>query len=184
MASTGNTMQAMQQKADVVQGAAQDAPHVMATKAQSALDSIKQWSLIQRYVMSPAGYLKQRYIRAPRIVKIGLIGVGAMSAIPLACFAGFMAMVTLGLLIVGGIAFTIVESVFAMFGSIFLLPTLGVSFLVACGVGLVSLVAQVCYVIACGFLGMIWGGGKMREGQRQMREAGQRAEQGGRRITN
>ncbi|KAF9123990.1 hypothetical protein BGW39_008546, partial [Mortierella sp. 14UC] len=178
MASSGSSMQAMQQKAETAKDAAQEAPLVMATKAQSALDSVKQWGVVQRYVVLPAGYLKQRYVQAPMSVKLGIIGFGAMSAIPLGCFAGFMGMVTLGLLIVGGIAFTIVEGGFAMFGSVFLLPALGVSLLVACGVGLVSLVVYVGYVIACGLLGMIWGGGDMREGQRQMREAKSRAEEG------
>ncbi|KAG0274374.1 hypothetical protein BGZ95_009861 [Linnemannia exigua] len=73
---------------------------------------------------------------------------------------------------------------FAMFGSVFLLPALGVSLLVACGVGLVSLVGYVCYVTACGLLGIIWGGGDMRAGQQQMRETKQRADEGGRRAAS
>ena len=42
-----------------------------------------------------------------------------------------------------------------MFGSVSLLPALGVSLLVACGIGLVSIVAYVGYLMACAALGMI-----------------------------
>lgn len=88
---------------------AQEAPQIVASKAQSALESVKNMGIVQRYVLPPVGYLKQRYVQAPVTIKIGLIGFGAMSAIPLGCFLGFMSLVTLGCLIVGGIGFTIVE---------------------------------------------------------------------------
>ncbi|KAF8938995.1 hypothetical protein BGZ47_008346 [Haplosporangium gracile] len=171
------------QKAEQAREVAQEAPQIMANKAQSVLESVKQMGIVQRYVLPPAGYLKSRYIRAPTNVKIGIIGFGAMSAIPLGCFLGFMALVTLGCLIIAGIGLTIVEGGFAMFGSVFLLPALGVSLLIACGVGLISMVAYVSYLMVCAVLGMIWGQGDTREAQRQMREAKQRADEGGRRVT-
>lgn len=161
-------------KVDQARDAAQEAPQMVASKAQSALESVKQIGIVQRYVLLPAGYLKTRYVQAPTSVKIGVIGFGAMSAIPLGCFMGFMGLVTLGCLIVGGIGMTIVEGGFAIFGSVFLLPALGVSLLVACGVGLVSMVAYAGYLMACAVLGMIWDQGDTREVQRQVREAKQR----------
>ncbi|OAQ24174.1 hypothetical protein K457DRAFT_1880849 [Linnemannia elongata AG-77] len=140
--------------------------------------------IVQRYVFPPAGYLKNRYVQAPTGVKIGVIGFGAMSAIPLGCFMGFMGLVTLGCFIVGGIGFTIVEGGFAMFGSVFLLPALGVSLLVACGVGLISMVAYIGYLMVCVVLCMICGQGDTREVRRRIREAKQRAYDGGRRFTS
>ncbi|KAG9061925.1 hypothetical protein KI688_006642 [Linnemannia hyalina] len=145
----------IERKADQARDAAQEAPQIVASKAQSALESVKQMGIVQRYVLPPAGYLKNRYVHAPTGVKIGVIGFGAMSAIPLGCFMGFMGVVTLGCFIVGGIGLIAVESGFAMLGSVFLLPALGVSLLVACGVGLVSMVAYVGYLMACAVLGMI-----------------------------
>ena len=71
-----------------------------------------------------------------------------------------------------------------MFGSVFLLPALGVSLLVACGVGLISMVAYVGYLMACAVLGMICGQGDTREARRRIREAKQRAHRGGRRFTS
>ncbi|KAF9140373.1 hypothetical protein BG015_001691 [Linnemannia schmuckeri] len=173
----------IERKVDQARDVAQEAPQIMTSKAQSALESVKQMGIVQRYVLPPAGYLKSRYVQAPTSIKLGVIGFGAMSAIPLSCFLGFMVLVTLGCLIVGGIGLTIVESGFAMFGSVFLLPALGVSLLVACGVGLLSMVAYVGYLMVCAVLGMIWGQGDMRGTQRQIREAGRRVDEGGRRIT-
>ncbi|KAG0046929.1 hypothetical protein BGZ89_005114 [Linnemannia elongata] len=170
-------------KIDQARDVAQEAPQIVTSKAQSTLEYVKQMGIVQRYVLPPAGYLKNRYVRAPTSFKIGVIGVGAMSAIPLGCFMGFMGLVTLGCFIVGGIGFTIVEGGFAMFGSVFLLPALGVSLLIACCVGLVSMVAYVGYLMACAVLGMIWGQVDTRGAQRQLREAKQMTDEGGRRIT-
>ncbi|KAF9280832.1 hypothetical protein BGZ88_011961 [Linnemannia elongata] len=153
-------------KIDQARDVAQEAPQIVTSKTQSTLEYVKQMDIVQRYVFPPAGYLKNRYVQAPTSVKIGVIGFGAMSAIPLGCFMGFMGLVTLGCLIVGGIGFTIVEGGFAMFGSVFLLPALGVSLLVACGVGLISMVAYVGYLMACAVLGMIWGQVDTRGAQR------------------
>ncbi|KAH7034042.1 hypothetical protein BKA57DRAFT_185927 [Linnemannia elongata] len=174
----------VERNVDQARDVAQEVPQVFASKAQSVLESVKQMDVVQRYVFPPAGYLKSRYVQAPTGVKIGVIGFGAMSAIPLGCFMGFMGLVTLGCLIVVGVGFTIVEGGFAMFGSVFLLPALGVSLLVACGVGLISMVAYVGYLMACAVLGMICGQGDTREARRRIREAKQRAHDGGRRFTS
>ncbi|KAG0293085.1 hypothetical protein BGZ96_003357 [Linnemannia gamsii] len=170
-------------RVDPARDVAQEAPQIVASKAQSVLQSVKRMGIVQHYVLPPVGYLKQRYVQAPVTVKVGIIGFGAMSAIPLGCFLGFMSLVTVGCMIVGGIGFTIVEGGFAMFGSVFLLPALGVSLLVTCGVGLVSMVAYVCYLMACAVLGMIWGQGDTHEAQRQTRDAKQRVHEGGQRVT-
>ncbi|KAG0202718.1 hypothetical protein BGX33_009530 [Mortierella sp. NVP41] len=172
----------LDQRMERAKKATQEAPQIVASKAQSMMDSVKSMGVVQRYVIPPANYVKQRYVQAPTTVKIGIIGFGAMSAIPLGCFAGFMSLITLGCLIVGGIAFTIVEGGFAMFGSVFLLPALGVSLLVACGVGLVSLVAYVGYLLACAVLGLIWGQGDTREAQRQIIQGKQKTEETSRRL--
>ncbi|OAQ29194.1 hypothetical protein K457DRAFT_19601, partial [Linnemannia elongata AG-77] len=145
----------VERNVDQTRDVAQEVPQVFGSKAQSALESVKQMDIVQRYVFPPAGYLKNRYVQAPTSVKIEVIGFGAMSTIPLGCFMGFMGLVTFGCLIVGGVGFII--GGFAMFGSVFLLPALGVSLLVACGVGLISMVAYVGYLMACVVLGMICG---------------------------
>ncbi|OAQ22310.1 hypothetical protein K457DRAFT_143517 [Linnemannia elongata AG-77] len=174
----------VERNVDQARDVAQEVPQVFASKAQSVLESVKQMDVVQRYVFPPAGYLKNRYVQAPTGVKIGVIGFGAMSAIPLGCFMGFMGLVTFGCLIVGGVGFTIVEGGFAMFGSVFLLPALGVSLLVACGVGLISMVAYVGYLMACAVLGMICGQGDTSEARRRIQEAKQRAHDGGQRFTS
>jgi hypothetical protein len=99
----------IERKATQARDVAQETPQVVASKAQSALESVKQMGIVQRYVLPPAGYLKNRYVHAPTSVKIGVIGFRAMSTISLGCFMEFMGLVTLGCLIVGGIGFTIVE---------------------------------------------------------------------------
>lgn len=174
----------VERNVDQTRDEAQEVPQVFASKAQSVLESVKQMDVVQRYVFPPAGYLNNQYVQAPTSVKIGVIWFGAMSAIPLGCFKGFMGLVTLGCLIVGGVGFTIVEGGFAMFGSVFLLPALGVSLLIACGVGLISMAAYVGYLMACAVLGMICGQGDTREARRRIRVAKQRAHDGGRRFTS
>ncbi|KAF9349433.1 hypothetical protein BGX34_001801 [Mortierella sp. NVP85] len=116
--------------------------------AQSALSTMQRSSLVQRYVSQPSKWVANKYQQSPTPVRFLLMGFGAMSAIPIGCFLGFMGVVTLGCLVVGGIAFTIVEGGFALLGSAFLLPTLGVTLLIACGVGIVSLCLYCCYVVA------------------------------------
>ncbi|KAH7034346.1 hypothetical protein BKA57DRAFT_442647 [Linnemannia elongata] len=104
-------------KIDQARDVAQEAPQIVTSKTQSTLEYVKQMGIVQRYILPPAGYLKNRYVRAPTSFKIGVIGFGAMSAIPLGCFMGFMGLVTLGCFIVGGIGFTIVEVRDTFFGN-------------------------------------------------------------------
>ncbi|KAH7034067.1 hypothetical protein BKA57DRAFT_476446, partial [Linnemannia elongata] len=104
-----NAARNVERNVDQARDVAQEVPQVFTSKAQSVLESVKQMDVVQRYVFPPAGYLKNRYVQAPTSVKIGVIGFGAMSAIPLGCFMGFMGLVTLGCLIVVGVGFTIVE---------------------------------------------------------------------------
>ncbi|KAG0358145.1 hypothetical protein BG005_002691 [Podila minutissima] len=101
--------------------------------------------VVTGYVRPAGSKVKSWYDRCPVLVKVTLLALAALSAVPLACFFGFMAVVTAGCLIVGGIAFTIVEGGFATFASAFLIPTLGVTGLMAFGVGMTVLVARVCY---------------------------------------
>ncbi|KAG9067521.1 hypothetical protein KI688_012304 [Linnemannia hyalina] len=162
----------IERQVDQARDATHEAPQIVASKAQSALESVNQMGIVQHYVFPPAGYLKNLYVQAPTSVKIGVVGFGVISAFPLGCFMGFMGFVTLGSLIVG----------FAIFSLVFLLPALGVSLLVACGVGLVSMVAYVGYLLSCAVLSMIWGHGDLRKAKRQIREAKQRANKGGRRA--
>jgi hypothetical protein len=103
--ATMNIERKVDQARDVAQGASQ----IVTNKAQSALESVKQMSIVQRDVFPHTRYLKNRYVQALTSVKIGVIGFGAMSAIPLGCFMGFMGLVTLVCMIVGGIGFTVVE---------------------------------------------------------------------------
>lgn len=77
--------------------------------AQSALSSMRHSNLVQRYVNPPSAWVANKYQQSPAPVRFLLMGFGAMSAIPIGCFLGFMGVVTLGCLVVGGIAFTIVE---------------------------------------------------------------------------
>ncbi|KAG9066647.1 hypothetical protein KI688_012555 [Linnemannia hyalina] len=135
----------IERQVDQARDATHEAPQIVASKAQSALESVNQMGIVQHYVFPPAGYLKNLYVQAPTSVKIGVVG-------------------------------------FAIFSLVFLLPALGVSLLVACGVGLVSMVAYVGYLLSCAVLSMIWGHGDLRKAKRQIREAKQRANKGGRRA--
>ncbi|KAK3843599.1 MAG: hypothetical protein J3R72DRAFT_440376 [Linnemannia gamsii] len=62
--------------------------------------------------MPAVNYARTKYQASGLLVKITIITFLALSAVPLACFAGFMGIVTLGCLIVGGIAFSVVEVTF------------------------------------------------------------------------
>ena len=71
-----------------------------------------------------------------------------------------------------------------MFGSVFLLPALGISLMIACGVGLASMVVYVGYLITYTVLDMIWRQSNTREVQRLIREAKQRARESGRQTNS
>ncbi|KAG0070348.1 hypothetical protein BGZ92_004489, partial [Podila epicladia] len=114
-------------------------------KTKSLYSKLTSNWVVVGYVRPAGSKVKSWYDRCPVLVKATLLALAALSAVPLACFFGFMTVVTAGCLIVGGIAFTIVEGGFATFASAFLIPTLGVTSLMAFGVGMTVLVARVCY---------------------------------------
>ncbi|KAG0218456.1 hypothetical protein B0O80DRAFT_497008 [Mortierella sp. GBAus27b] len=107
--------------------------------------AVRDSSLVRRYIHPPFAWTVNKYQQSPRPVRLLLMSFGVMSVVPVGCFLGFMGVVTLGCLIVGGIAFAIVEGGFALFGSAFLLPALGVALLVACGMGIFSLCISLSY---------------------------------------
>lgn len=78
-------------------------------KTKSLYSKVTNNWLVASYVRPAGTKVKGLYDRCPALVKVTLLALAALSAIPLACFFGFMAVVTAGCLIVGGIAFTIVE---------------------------------------------------------------------------
>ncbi|KAF9136505.1 hypothetical protein BG015_003104, partial [Linnemannia schmuckeri] len=116
-----------------------DASLKVSETTQNTVSAVRRSGPVQNYIVPAFNYTCQRYQASGPLVKITLMTFMALSAIPLACFTGFMGVVTLGCLIVGGIAFTIVEGGFAMFGSAFLLPALGVVCLVSAALGLFGL---------------------------------------------
>jgi len=76
---------------------------------KAALSSVQSSGLVQHYVKPAYAYLWGKYSQSPTLVRWLIFGFVAMSAIPIGCFLGFMSLVTIGCLIVGGIAFAIVE---------------------------------------------------------------------------
>lgn len=76
---------------------------------RDTVSAVRRSGLVQNYIMPTFNYTRQKYQSSGSLVKITLMTFAALSAIPLACFTGFMGVVTLGCLIVGGIGFTIVE---------------------------------------------------------------------------
>ncbi|KAI8603368.1 hypothetical protein EDD21DRAFT_402906 [Dissophora ornata] len=120
----------------------------LSESTKAAFSSVQSSGLVQHYVKPAYTFLWGKYGQSPTLVRWLIFGFVAMSAIPIGCFLGFMSLVTVGCLIIGGIAFAIVEGGFAMFGSAFLLPTLGVAFLISSGIGLVSLMVYAFYQTA------------------------------------
>ncbi|KAI7824821.1 hypothetical protein BC939DRAFT_502536 [Gamsiella multidivaricata] len=134
-----------------------EASHRVTETTKAALTTVQSSGFVQRYIMPSYQWSRQKYEQSPMLVRLMILGFIAMSAIPIGCFMGFMALVTLGCLIVGGIAFLIVEGGFTMFASAFLMPALGVSFLVAGGIGLVAMAAYTGYLVVCFVVGVFRG---------------------------
>lgn len=86
-----------------------DASVKVSETTRDTVSAVRRSGPVQNYIMPAFNYTRQRYQSSGPLVKITLMTFAALSAIPLACFTGFMGVVTLGCLIVGGIAFTIVE---------------------------------------------------------------------------
>lgn len=78
-------------------------------KTRGALEAVKQSGPVQRYVMPTVDWFRDKFNRSPMMVRVTLITFGILGSVPLACFLGFMGVVTVGCLIIGGIAFAIVE---------------------------------------------------------------------------
>ncbi|ORZ28625.1 hypothetical protein BCR41DRAFT_391071 [Lobosporangium transversale] len=133
-------------------------------KARSTLDTVRRSGIVQNYIMPTVNWVRQKYSSAPMLIRITLMSFFILSAVPLACFAGFMGVVTLGCLIVGGIAFTI--GGFAMFASAFLLPALGLVLLITGALGLFGAVVYAGYSLTSYVVGAIMGPGQKRELQR------------------
>jgi hypothetical protein len=86
-----------------------DASLKVSETTRDTVSAVKRSGPVQNYVMPAWNFIRQKYQNAGPLVKITLMTFGALSAIPLTCFFGFMSVVTVGCLIVAGIAFTIVE---------------------------------------------------------------------------
>ncbi|KAF9126332.1 hypothetical protein BGW39_006698 [Mortierella sp. 14UC] len=143
---------------------------------RDAVATIQRSGPVQSYVIPAYNYVRTWYQNAGPLVKVTIITFLALSAIPLACFAGFMGVVTLGCLVVGGIAFAIVEGGFLMFASAFLLPALGVVCLVSAALGLFGLVMWSGYMFTCYVVGIIWGTGPKQDIQRNVQQGAEQAQ--------
>ncbi|KAG0206491.1 hypothetical protein BGX28_002074 [Mortierella sp. GBA30] len=144
---------------------------------QAAISTVKRSGLFQNYVMPVGRYIRQKYSQSPTVLRVSVMSFGLLSAIPVGCFMAFMSLVTLGCVIVGGIAFTIVEGGFAVFGSAFLFPALGVVLLISGSLGLFASVMYVCYMMVMYVVGVIWGAGQRRGVQRSVEGNAEKARQ-------
>ncbi|KAG0201242.1 hypothetical protein BGX28_005891 [Mortierella sp. GBA30] len=163
-----------------IQGMTGGLSTTVTNKTANILTRIQNSSLVQNYVMPRLRSLQHMYYQAHWTIKLFILSAALMGVIPLGCYVGFMGMVTIGCVIVAAIAFTIVEGGFAVFGSAFLLPALGVTFLLAGGIGLTFFVLWCCYRLTMLMVGFIWGPAPRREvedkAQGWAAEAGQRFE--------
>lgn len=87
----------------------EDASIKMSEKTGQAVETIKQWSLVQNYLVPAAQWTGRKYQQSPMAVRSALVSFAALSAIPLAIFLGFMGAITTGCLVLGGLAVTVVE---------------------------------------------------------------------------
>ncbi|KAG0001153.1 hypothetical protein BGZ65_003742 [Modicella reniformis] len=147
-------------------------------KTRGAFEAVKQSGPVQSYVMPMVEWFRDKFNRSPMMVRVTLITFGILSAVPVGCFMGFMSVVTLGCLIVGAIAFTVVEGGFGMFGSAFLLPALGLVLLITGAMGLFGLVLYIGYRAVSYVIGAIWGPGQKQEVQRAVERGAEKAGQG------
>ncbi|KAF9092742.1 hypothetical protein BGX23_003957 [Mortierella sp. AD031] len=153
-----------------------DASLKVTETTRDTVSAVKRSGPVQNYILPAFNYLRTRYNNSSILVKITVMTFAVLSAVPLACFIAFMGVITLGCLIVGGIAFSVVEGGFAMFGSAFLLPALGVVCLVSAALGLFGLVMYAGYMFTCYVIGIIWGTGAKRDVQRLGERGAERAQ--------
>ncbi|KAG0226355.1 hypothetical protein BGW42_003690 [Actinomortierella wolfii] len=130
---------------------------------QGVVDRVGQSTFVQRMIVTPTRFVLQKYNESPLFVKLSLATFAVLSAVPVACFLGFMGVVAVGLLVVGGLSFAIVEGGFGVFASLFLLPALGIALLVAGGVGLTALLVYASYAAISFGIGMFRGRGAQTE---------------------
>ncbi|KAF9933963.1 hypothetical protein FBU30_003907 [Linnemannia zychae] len=150
---------------------------------RETVSAVQRFGPVQNYVMPMIRYVHTKYQASSPLVKIMILTFAALSAIPVACYIGFMGAVTMGCLVVGGIAFIIVEGAFAMFGSAFLLPALGVVCLVSAALGLFTAVMYAGYMFSCYMLAIILGPteskrdirGNIQQGEQQAHTIAQKA---------
>ncbi|KAG0256895.1 hypothetical protein DFQ27_005410 [Actinomortierella ambigua] len=126
---------------------------------RDAVETVRQSTLVQRLIVPPTRFVVRKYNDSPVFLKFSLATFAAMSAIPIACFLGFMSIVAVSLLLVGGIAFAVIEGGFGLFASMFLFPALGVSLLVAGGVGVTFLFMYASYLVIAFGIGVVRGRG-------------------------
>ncbi|KAI8596354.1 hypothetical protein EDD21DRAFT_408436 [Dissophora ornata] len=143
---------------------------------KEALESMKRLGFVQQYVLPTFDWLKDKLYRSSVVVRITILTFLALSAVPIGCFIGFMGVVTLGCLIVGGIAFAIVEGGFAVFASAFLLPALGLVLLITCALGLFGSVIYGGYRFATYVVGVVWGQGSKRDHQHMIEHGAVKSE--------
>ncbi|KAF9560153.1 hypothetical protein EC968_006344 [Mortierella alpina] len=141
---------------------AQDVSTTVTDKTASMVTALRNTSIAQNYILPVLRRARQTYDRSHWTFKVFVASMVAMSTVPVLCFLAFMSVVTVGCLIVAAIAFTIVEGGFSLFGSFFLMPALGVTFLLAGGVALMFLVLWSCYRMTLTIVGFVWGPGQQR----------------------
>ncbi|GJJ68710.1 hypothetical protein EMPS_01056 [Entomortierella parvispora] len=170
------SMSAASSSRQATQEIAEDMGNKMTENTRQVVNTVRQLSIVQKYITPAFQYVQQKYRQCPAVLRFSLLTFAALSAVPVACFTGFMAMVTIGCLIVAGIAFTIVEGGFAAFASLFLLPAMGVVLLLTCGLGAVGLIAYACYRTLLYVLA-IFNPPAARETQRKVDQGVERAQQ-------
>ncbi|KAG0056680.1 hypothetical protein BGZ83_003923 [Gryganskiella cystojenkinii] len=141
---------------------AEDAATKVTESTRSVANKVKQFSLVQNYVIPTYNWLVQKFWQCPMVLRFALMTFGALSAIPLACFFGFIGM--------GG---------FAAFASLFLVPALGVALLLSCGLGTVGLVAYTCYRSLLYVIGIVSGPPAARGTQSKVEHAADQAHRTG-----
>lgn len=100
---------AMSETAQSARGIVEGTSAQVQGRTRGALETVKQSWPVQGYIVPTFEWLRAKYNRSPMIIRITVATFGILGAIPLACFFGFMGVVTLGCLIVGGIGASIVE---------------------------------------------------------------------------
>jgi len=78
-----------------------------ATRSSGA--AVDKTGFFPKYIQTNFVRIRGLFDNSPYPVKVGLLIIGGMSAIPLGIFVSFMTMVTIGCFVLGSIAFSVVE---------------------------------------------------------------------------